>query len=630
MCGIAGGFWRNEHPELRAQISRSLRALAHRGPDDRGVEYLREARGTTVLAQTRLAVIDLSQAGHQPFVSPDGRYTLVYNGEIYNFKELRAEMQAMGQVFQTQSDTEVLLTAWQLWGEACLDRLVGMFAFAIHDKIRGLITLARDAFGIKPLFYSEKGSKIVFSSELKGIFPLLNGRASADIHSAYRYLVHNEYDNEERTFVCDVRHLLPGHILQYDLDAGCVREIKQWWRPSVSERAETSFGDAADALRELFLSSVKMHLRSDVPLGAALSGGVDSAAIVCAIRHIEPEMPIHTFSYIASGTPQSEEVWVDLVNKHVKAKGRKVSASAIDLERDLDDLIRAQGEPFGSTSIYAQYRVFKLARESGVTVTLEGQGADELLAGYDGYPGRRMLSLLERGGLAEANKFARASAAWPGRGYAHSWMDLGRIVLPDAAYAAARKFMGRNFRPSWLNCDALADAGVLFKEARMPLAGQNRGRRVVEKLSHSLQQHGLPHLLRHGDRNSMAFSIEGRVPFLTPQMADFLLGLPENYLISNEGETKRIFRAAMRGIVPDAILDRRDKIGFATPEKDWMFSLAPKIREWLFDARDIDFIREGELQDAFGAAMSGSAPFTWQVWRWVNYVRWYRHTIIDQ
>jgi asparagine synthase (glutamine-hydrolysing) len=287
-------------------------------------------------------------------------------------------------------------------------------------------------------------------------------------------------------------------------------------------------------------------------------------------------------------------------------------------------VVAVQGEPFGSTSIYAQYRVFQLAKENGITVTLDGQGADELLAGYIGYPGQRMLSMFERGQYAAMHRFASGWAGWPGRSYRQAWMYLGRATFPDGLYTAARRAMGRDAQPAWLKPDVLRDAGVVFRENRPVLSPGNKGRRVVEQLAYCLQERGLPHLLRHGDRNAMAFSIESRVPFLTVPMAELLLSLPENYLISDTGETKHVFRAAMRGIVPDAILDRRDKIGFATPERAWFLSIAPIVRQWLQDAGDIAFLNREELLAAFDNVISGRIAFSWQVWRWVNYVRWYR------
>ena len=624
MCGIAGGFWRNDHPLIGRRLISALDCMRHRGPDDSGHEIVPGPGGVVAIGQNRLSIIDVSERGHQPMLSPDGRWAIVFNGEIYNYRELREELRAAGHDFRSQSDTEVLLAAWAQWGAACLPRLEGMFSFAVHDRRDHRLTCVRDAFGIKPFFYEQDEDGLRFASEQAALSALRGRPARPDLQRAYDYLVHADYDSSPRTFIDGVRHLLPGSLLDIDLRSRQAAEPQTWWRAPTQQSSTLSFGDAVEAVREAFLHNIRLHLRSDVPLGAALSGGIDSSAVVCAIRHVEPDIAINTFSYIAEGSDVSEEKWVDLVNRTTGAVAHKVKADAADLARDLDAVVAAQGEPFGSTSIYAQYRVFQLARENGITVTLDGQGADELLAGYGGYPGQRLLSLLDQGRYGAAHGFARRWSQWPGRSYRQAWMYLGRSVLPDGFYARARKVLGRDFRPAWLDTDMLREAGVTFRETRPALAASNRGRRVVEQLAYSLQTRGLPHLLRHGDRNAMAFSIESRVPFLTLPMAQLLLSLPENYLISDAGETKHVFRAAMRGIVPDEILDRRDKIGFATPERDWFMGIAPMAREWLQDAAAVPFLDRDALLAAFEGVIAGRIPFTWQVWRWVNYVRWYR------
>jgi asparagine synthase (glutamine-hydrolysing) len=623
MCGIAGGFWYRDREDIDVRLRSALDCLRHRGPNDSGYEVVRSAARTIAIGQTRLSIIDLSSGGHQPMLSADGHLAMVFNGEIYNYKELRDELRALGRTFRSESDTEVLLEAYAQWGTACLPRLVGMFAFAVHDRSRSRLFCARDAFGIKPFFYEWNEERFLFASEQRALRPLRGAAFEPDLQRSYDYLVHGDYDSQECSFLKGVRHLPPGTFLNLDLTSTERAGPVNWWRVPTARTFEYSFASAVEAVREQFLQNVKLHLRSDVPLGMALSGGIDSSAVVCAVRHMARDLPIHTFSYIADDQHISEEKWVDLVNEKVGAVSHKVRVTTEDLGRDLDQMVSIQGEPFGSTSVYAQYRVFQVAKENGVTVTLDGQGADELLAGYDGYPGQRMLSLMEGHHYLAMHRFARSWGAWPGRSYRRAYMYLGRAAFPDTVYRHARKALGRDFQPAWLKNDLLREAGVTFREARTPLSEACRRRRVVEQLAYSLQVRGLPHLLRHGDRNSMAFSIESRVPFLTTDMAELLLSLPEHYLISNSGETKRVFRAAMRGIVPDVILDRRDKIGLATPERKWFLRVAPKIREWLGEGLAIPFIDRKSLVAAFDAAVGSTAPFNWQAWRWANYVRWY-------
>jgi len=629
MCGIAGGFWNQSRSDLDDRITHALALLKHRGPNDSGIDYTPVTSGMVALAHTRLSIIDLSAGGHQPMMTQDGRYAMVFNGEVYNYKELRNELISLGHVFNSQSDTEVLLKAWAQWGPHCLPNLEGMFAFVVHDRHSNTLTCVRDAFGIKPFFYSLQSDGFIFASEQPALLAMRHEKRVPDWQRCYDYLVHGDYDSQDRTFIEGVKHLLPGSLLEIDLSSIQTALPMVWWRPDFRQTSDLSFSQAAEALREQFLQNVRLHLRSDVAIGAALSGGIDSSAVVCAMRHVEPDLPINTFSYIASGTELSEEKWVDRVNAFTGAKAHKVTANGADLASDLDTMIRSQGEPFGSTSIYAQYKVFQLARDNGVTVTLDGQGADELLAGYSGYPGHRLLSLWDEKSFLGMNRFARNWSAWPGRSYKLAWMHLARIGLPEDLYRYARKATGRDFNPAWLSASALRETGVELREDRPSISAQGKGRRVVENLARALQQRGLPELLRHGDRNSMQFSVESRVPFLTLPMANLLLSLPENYLISDQGETKRVFREAMRGIVPDDVLDRRDKIGFATPEKDWLLGMAPVIRTWLQDSEQIPVLNRVALLAEFDLVAAGKKAFSWQVWRWVNFVRWYVQTGFD-
>lgn len=622
MCGILGGWWSNQS-RAETQLKAGLAVMRYRGPDDIGTTFTPLGQGILALGHLRLSILDLSPAGRQPMLTKDGRYSIVFNGEIYNYRELRSELKALGHIFMSDSDTEVLLAAWASWGKECLLRLVGMFAFAVLDHATSTITCVRDAFGIKPFFYSFENNRFVFASELPALKELLDTKPKLDWQQSYNYLVHGDYDTTDRTFFDGVFHLLPGHLFTVNLNELKKEQAQRWWRPTETERAPLSLSTASEMVREQFLSDIRLHLRSDVAVGAALSGGVDSSAVVSAIRHVEPDLPIHTFSYIAAGSEVNEEKWADLVNAHVGAIPHKVSVDASDLARDLDSMITVQGEPFGSTSIYAQFRVFKLAREAGVTVTLDGQGADEMLAGYNGYPGQRMHSMIDLGQYSAANRFLSSWAQWPGRSKLQGAKHLLAELSGDGLYHMLRKVGGYNPTPAWINTLPLIEQGVVCSFPRAQVVDSIQGRRMVSALSEALTKRGLPALLRHGDRNSMRFSVESRVPFLTVGMVDLLLSMPESYLISDQGETKHVFREAMRGIVPDAILDRRDKIGFATPEQQWLVAMADSIRTWLSEDLKLPFLNHQEVQREFELVVTGRKAFTWQVWRWVNFYRWY-------
>lgn len=624
MCGIAGSWSRIGSPQDGLRLRAGLDAIRHRGPDDMG-EFAWHDPSSEVrvdLGLVRLAILDLSPAGHQPMTLPGGRFTISYNGEITNYIEIRDELVTLGDTFVSDGDTEVLLTAWARWGVKTLDRLEGMFALAVLDNERRTLTLARDPYGIKPLFYAELGDRIAFCSEMAGLLTTAIPNPKLDWQTAVDYLQWGVYDHSERTFVEGVKHLRPGHYVVLDTETGRLGEPVRYWWPSIATTYSGSYTSAVDDVRNLFLDSVKRNLRSDVPLGIALSGGLDSSAITGAVRALEPDLPIQTFSFIAPGFAKSEHEWVARVVDAIGATSYTVAAKPGDLERDLDDLILSQGEPFGGTSIYAQYRVFRLARERGVTVTLDGQGGDELFAGYFGYPAQRMHSLIETGKWSTAARFAGAPRELP---------DWYRWIMPlEAAAQFAPLRLRHRVRlplPSpLLDRGALRSRGV---DTGYPDIGPVpvRGGRLKTHLRSTLGDYGLPMLLRHGDRNSMRFSIESRVPFLDRALNELLLSMPEDWLVGPDGTTKRILRDATRGWVPDAVIDRRDKVGFETPEADWQKDLANQPND---PEHPVGFLRTGRTDTLTGGLTEREIRWGRRShWRLINLKRWIALTNID-
>ncbi|HHN78354.1 MAG TPA: asparagine synthase (glutamine-hydrolyzing), partial [Phycisphaerales bacterium] len=548
MCGIGGilgGAWAQRSGDAPAAMSRRL---AHRGPDGEGMLWLtrggvsaaRPAAGSVegVLVHRRLAILDPSEAGRQPMSTPDGRYHIVYNGEIYNYVELREELEAGGLRFSSGCDTEVLLAAWARWGEACLSRLVGMFAFAVHDAETGETTLARDLFGIKPLFYSTAGPGFAFASEIKALLTVPGVGRGADAQAVYDYLVWNMTGHDGRSFFADIRRLRPGFLVRVGRDGSVVEGPRRWGSIGLGGAERVPFEEAAERVRSVFLDNVRLHLRSDVEVGCALSGGVDSSAVVAGLRSVAGEdLKIRCFSHIAEDDPAiNEERWVDLVAGRAGVEVIKSRPSGDDLARDLDGMIAAQDEPFGSTSIYAQCRVFRLAREHGVRVMLSGQGADELLAGYRPYTAARVATLLARGRLGAAGRLLWASRAW---GDPKHTLMRALWLLAKPAVLGTGLSRRRLRRRSWLRAGWFAERGVVGR-----VATPRGGDRLRSMLHDSAFRTSLPALLRFEDRNAMAESIESRVPFLTPGLAGLLLSQPEEYLLGPDGETKRVFKAA--------------------------------------------------------------------------------------
>ncbi len=627
MCGIIGGWWKVRPEKIESIIQKSMDSLKHRGPDDKGIEITDERDGTLFLGQTRLSIIDLSEGGHQPKSTKDGRFTITFNGEIYNYKEIRQELMMLGYIFVTESDTEVLLTAWVHWGSACLTRLIGMFSFVVVDRKLNTLTLVRDAFGIKPLFYSYDEDFLCFASEIDAVMQLRNKRSELDNQRAYDYLMYAVQDVGQDTFVKDIHHVPPSQLITINLQEPEKIQVTKWWAPSINENNSISFQEATARLRELFLTSIKLHLRSDVPLGIALSGGIDSSAIACATRYLEPSIDIHTFSFIPEKSKLSEESWIDIVNKEINAIPHKVIVKPHELNEDIYDLITAQGEPFCTTSMYAQYRVFKLAKEAGVKVVLEGQGADELLAGYQGYHGQRMRSLFEKGDLIGMVQFANRWKKWEGRKNMSPWRAFIGQMISDNVFKAMQNISGENKIPKWINKDHLIKASINLRPVRMTRLKNGKARRVKEVLLDAMTHNGLASLLRYGDRNAMRFSIENRVPFLTIPLAEFLLSLPEDFLISKNGETKSIFRAAMRGIVPDIILDRQDKVGFFVPMGKWVFEMRKSLSGTDLSNIELGIINFDQIKTLLNQGLQNNESMPFRDWRVINLLLWVKQVL---
>jgi asparagine synthase (glutamine-hydrolysing) len=623
MCGILGGWWKNSE-DIYLKISNGLKMLKHRGPDGEGIEIFMLNNGTVGLGHRRLAIIDLSNDGKQPMNSKDGNLSLVFNGEIYNYIEIKKELIGLGYIFDTNTDTEVLLTAWSIWGTNLLRRIKGMYAFVVYDKKNDKLTCVRDAFGIKPLYYRHSNDSFIYSSEIDALVKISGDKCRLNDQVAYDYLVHGEYDNTINTFYENIFHLQPGHYITINTNNGEIIENSKWWVPNKTENKSLSFNDSVVNVREKFLLNLKINLRSDVAIGAALSGGIDSSAIVCGIKYIEPDFKINTYSYIANQSSVNEEYWINKINKFVNANSNKITIHVNQIETDLDEIIKVQGEPFGSTSIYAQYQVYKKAKETGITVMLDGQGADEMMAGYIGYPGARLKSLLEASEYNSALKFYNNWSNWPGRSKIMASKYLLSEYISGKLYDNLRILDNKPSIPNWIKPNELALYSIKPQKKKTRPYSQIKGRRVIDELAHSLSERGLVSLLRHADRSSMKFGIESRVPFLDIELAELCLSLPEESLISLQGETKHIFRIAMKGIVPDEILNRKDKIGFETPEKEWIEALATVLINNLKIDLKIQWLDQEKIIDEIYQIIRYKKNITWQMWRWLNFSKWYQ------
>lgn len=628
MCGIFTAI----NSDLESiDLTPILSAINSRGPDDVGclswdrdvAEYFSNLAclsGELVQGHVRLAVIDLTDGGKQPMLSPCGRYSICYNGEVYNYVEIRNDLISEGVSINSESDTEVIMQAIITWGDKAIRRFRGMFSFTFYDSARRELLVVRDHFGIKPLYYARAGDGFYLASEVKQLLLCQGVSRTHDAQLVYEYLVSGAGDHTNGTMYSDISQFPAGHYARFSIDDLSGFAPQPYWELDIRQRSTDSFSEAVVKVRELFLESVSLHMRSDVKVGAALSGGIDSSAIVCAMRHLYPEQEIHTFSFIAENKAISEESWIDIVNSHVRSTSHKVKASEKDLISDLDDLIDTQGEPFGSTSIYAQYRVFQEAKKVGVTVMLDGQGADEMLAGYIFYQGSHLAGLLRRCKIFTAVRFFQGCLENTSSTFKYLSQITVRELLPTKLATKIKRLFLPSKRVPWLSEAWMSDEQVSDDKVFKRISDWQNPLRA--HLKSTLTELGLPNLLRYEDRDSMRWSIESRVPFLYVELVEYLYSLPDEYLLNSQGVSKHVFREAMRGIVPDVILDRKDKIGFATPERDWLLNLENWMEAKFLQAEDMPFFNVPELRREWGRVVSGSIPFDFRCWRWINVISW--------
>ena len=595
MCGIAG-FWGPPDPGLLASMTARIE---HRGPDGEG--FFTADRGS--LGHRRLAIID-PDGGHQPIGSADGLVQLSYNGEVYNFRELRAELEGCGHTFTTACDTEVVLHAYLEWGTECFSRFNGMWALAILDlRGDGRLVLARDHFGIKPLYWARSGSgRILFASETKALLADPELGVAPDAQWLYDYLLHGLHDHQPQTAFAGVRSLAAATWAVVD-DAGVHEQV--YWEPALA----TDAANDPTEFRARFERSVERRLVADVPAGTCLSGGIDSSSIVTVSnRLLAAHVPdavslgdhLKTFSIVYDGDPIDEREYMDAVLAEVDAEPSFAEPTSAEFLRELDRVVWHQDEPIVSTGPYAQWCVMRLAQPQ-VTVLLNGQGGDELLAGYVPYQYVYLRELLQRRRLG-----AFAAEAWEARD----------VLLP----LVRRRLSDRR--------RSLPIAPLLraeFTAGLDPPRHQRSQTRLKERLVADLQTFSLPSLLRYEDRNSMAFSMESRLPFLDQELVDWVLRLPPEALV-DRGWSRAILREGLQGVLTEKVRTRRWKVGFTTPETRWLrarrATFQGLFRSPQFAARP--YWDAMALADAFDRFCDGSVEPSQIFWRTVNTEIWLR------
>ena len=630
MCGIVGSVQVGRVEPYREEVRRAMVAMARRGPDGEGFREfavsqraVNSERGalaaTVLLGHRRLAIIDLSEAASQPMSTPSGRFHIVFNGEIYNYLEIRADLEKLGHAFRTRSDTEALLQGWECWGIGLLPRLIGMFSFAVLDTEESVLTLARDPFGIKPLYYVQRRESLVFASAIAPLLDFPGTSRQADPQTLCEFLAGGMGDHSGKTFYRDIAQLPPGHYLSVFCQCPGTAKPLQYWELKQRPVSHMSPKEASDRFRDLFETSIKFHLRSDVPIGVSLSGGLDSSSITAMVRAVQgPQTPIHAFSYVADDPNLSEERWCVIVAQATSARNHWVRIQPNEIIEDFRHLVRVQEQPFGSPTIYAQYRIYRAAHEVGLKVILSGQGSDQYL-GYIRHALVRFASLVRTGRWLAAIRLLHASRRLPTNA-GLSLRSMTGQVLPVTLLKAIKS--KRISMAPGTNADWFRRRGVDLSNTK-----QTAGYRKLHDLLRQNVLETVPSLLRFEDRNAMAFSVENRVPFLTTKLLEFALSLPEEEIISNKGQSKAVLLRAMRGVVPVEILERRDKIGFAMPLSKLNRQSEPWLRSVLADAAGIPVLRASEVQRQLALTLSGQASDTGSqrlLWRWLSLVTWAR------
>ena len=626
MCGIAGIFNLDGQPISVHQLRCMADLLRHRGPDDEGYALFNTRSGRAAhykgpdspqaldlsdiravetsdadlgLAERRLAILDLSPSGHTPMRSADGQLTICFNGEIYNYIELRAELAALGHAFRSTGDTEVLLAAYQEWGERCVERFNGMWAFAIWDVRRGQLFCSRDRFGVKPFYYVKTKTQFAFASEPKALWasgliaPKPNEIILQDFLAGY------EASELNATMFAGITQLPAGHCLSVTPDKF---HVWRYWSLPVNPEFGPGTFDATQAatVREKLTDAVRLRLRADVPIGTCLSGGLDSSAIVVLTSQLlqhDHGIPAHligsqqkTFTAAYEDPAADERYFAAQVVQRANAAWHLTFPSAEKLQAELEAFIWHHDEPPITTSMYAQWDVMRLARQHGVKVLLDGQGADELLAGYlpfDVYLAQALVGGRWRTFWSEAQAVSRVGS----RPTAQVLGRLAARLLPQAWQAWLQKR-----RPArMLGLDqSVVDGAIARHQAHFDAATQRNLPRHLAQLA----TYNLPRLLRAEDRNSMAFSIEARTPFLDVRLAEYISQLPANARM-RAGWSKYVLRRAMEEVLPAEIVWRRDKKGFVTPEGRWLRQMRPTLQELLHDSPRLSpWLRVGELRHA--------------------------------
>ena len=608
MCGIAGIVQFDNIVVAESNICTMMKSMKHRGPNDEGV-FIENNVG---LGFVRLSILDLSMAGHQPMICPNERFVIIFNGEVYNYIEVREKLKDKYH-FKSNTDTEVVLYAYLEWGESCLHQFNGMFAFAILDRTNGNLFCARDRFGMKPFFYAHQEDRFLFCSELNPILSQFKEKPTANEEVIANYLLLGRTQYSPETFYNEIQRLAPGHYMSVT-NQGI--QITQWYDIE-KEYVGKKYIRPEEYLDD-FKDSIQLQLRSDVPIGICLSGGLDSSAIASVVLKYSDHQDFHSYSAIYDSTGRENEIEYIKEFEHSGLKMHYVKPNAKDILKDLDAFVESFQMPVPGTSPYAELKVMELATTYS-TVVLSGQGVDEVLGGYEYCYGAYLKELLLK---VKILKF----------------IDECKNLLSDGNLITSLKYMFFFFLPSSFKSFAFSFKNILVGEA-FKTKYKNAVHRLVDDFYSfsSLRQFSINHIkykfehhLMWSDRSGMLYSLEARFPFIDHRIIEKSIGTDSD-LIMSKGYTKSIMRNALSGILPDKIRDRKQKVGFETPGGEWFRTseFETIFRDMLssssFKARK--YFNHIKIEQLFEKHMAGKVNASEGLWKVLNLELWLRKKI---
>ena len=635
MCGISGviGKWPNLNWE--SFRTKMYRRLAHRGPnafgcigissDFNSLVRLDEGKISPevngILIHTRLSILEISDHARQPVISVDQNHAVVFNGEIYNYREIGEELKSHGIMVRGGSDTEIILPWLKLKGEDGIKRFSGMYSIIWINLLVGKAYIFRDRYGVKPLYFAKCSRAIAFASEPQVLQDLPGLGLELDRIQVLETLRYGASPTQRRqTIRKGILNVVPGEKIVVELNDASKLINNEPQNNLIQARYRGSFEDAKRDVKSIFLKSVGYHMQADVPVGAGLSGGIDSSSVVAAMSHISGQPAnVLTISYLAKEKHKTEEKWVDVFNCGLRHNNHKITANPDRLALDIDNLIKSQGEPFPDTSIYAQYCVYRKAHEIGIKVMLEGQGADELFAGYNYYITSYLQELIVTRQWSKALTFVTGNKTRISYSLTQQIISLARLNSPTKLSEAIARKVGNVGLPNWV---INRDAKIFFEDLDHDRILMGSGLQFALK---NTRETRLVNLFRYCDRNSMAFSVEARVPFMFPELVELAQSLPSEYLFSPTGASKYILREAMRGLVPNEILDRTDKIGFENDDTIWLFtkSLSPWVETILRDSvKRCGLINEKTIRAEWNSGLQGQRGKAKRFWNSLIFLRW--------